>query len=136
MYHILYIYKLLNTNANIYFKRICLEKNITPQYAQVKIHSCNESIKKHIEPKINKIRIKNEIKFLYAKKKTLNETLYKIHLQVINEWGKTCNIINQYITQKRNKKIEIKYKPIHNKIKKLTNMTQNNKTPNTFYKRT
>jgi hypothetical protein len=118
--------KLLNTNANIYFNRICLEQNITPQYAQVKIHSCNKSVIKHIEPKITKIRIKNEIKFLYAKKQTLNETLYKIPLQAANVWGKTWDIINQYITQKLDKKMENKYKIIHNKIKKVTNKTQNN----------
>jgi hypothetical protein len=71
--------KLLNTNANIYFNRICLEQNITPRCAQVKIHACNKSVIKHIEPKITKIRINNEIEFLCAKKKTLNETLYKNH---------------------------------------------------------
>jgi hypothetical protein len=32
--------------------------------------------------------------------------------------------------------MEIKYKTIHNKIRKLTNISQNNKPPNTFHKRT
>jgi hypothetical protein len=73
---------------------------------------------------------------LYAKKQTLNETLYKIHLQAANGWGKTWDIINQYITQKLDKKMENKYKIIHNKIKKLTNKTQNNKTKNAFHKHT
>jgi hypothetical protein len=100
--------KLLNTNANIYFSRICLEQNVTPQYAQVKLYSHNKSIIKHTEPKITKIRIKNEIKFLYAKKQMLNGTLYKLHLQAANEWGRSWDIINQNITHKLERKIKNK----------------------------
>jgi hypothetical protein len=33
--------KLLNSNANIYFNRTCLKQNLTPQYAQIKLHSHN-----------------------------------------------------------------------------------------------
>jgi hypothetical protein len=58
--------KLLKSNVNIYFNRTCLEQNLTPQYAQIKLHSHNKS-----ESKITKIRIKNEIKFLYAKETSI-----------------------------------------------------------------
>jgi hypothetical protein len=76
------------------------------------------------------------MKFLYTRKQALNETLYKIHLKVTSEWGKTWNSINQYITQKLDKRMGIKYKTIHNKTRKLSSIPQTNKTPNTFYKRT
>jgi DNA primase catalytic subunit len=79
--------------------------------------------------------MKNEKIFLYAKKQTLNRTLYKLHLQAANEWGRSWDI-SQNITQKIEKKMENKYKSIHNKTKKLTNKTQINKTKNAFPKRT
>jgi hypothetical protein len=73
---------------------------------------------------------------LYAKKQTLNRTLYKINLQAPNEWGRSWDIISQKITQKLEKKMKNKYKTIYNKIEKSTNKTQNNKTKNAFHKRT
>jgi hypothetical protein len=90
---------------------------LTPQYAQIKLHSHNKFIIKHTESKIIKIRIKNEIKFLYAKKQELNKTLYNLHLQAANELGRSWDIISQNITQKLEQKMQRKYKTIHNKIK-------------------
>jgi hypothetical protein len=53
--------KLLNCNVDICCNRTCLEQNLTPQYAHIKLYSHNRSIIKHIESRITKIIIKNEI---------------------------------------------------------------------------
>jgi hypothetical protein len=62
------------------------------------------------------------------KKQTLKRTLY---VQATFTSGKRMGKIIGYksnITQKLEKKMENKYKSMHNKIKKLTNKTQINKT--------
>jgi hypothetical protein len=63
--------KLLNCNANIYFNRTCLDLNLTPKYAQTRINSHNKTCAKHLEGKVHKLCLKNEIKFLYTKKQNL-----------------------------------------------------------------
>jgi hypothetical protein len=73
--------KLLNSKANIYFNRTCLELNLTPKYAHARINSHNKALAKHIEDKVHKLRIKKEIKSWYAKKQNLNKTLYQLHIQ-------------------------------------------------------
>jgi hypothetical protein len=58
--------KLLKCNANIKFNQISLAKNLTPQYAKIKI-SGHRSPARRTEKQAEKIRIKYEIKFLYKK---------------------------------------------------------------------
>ena len=62
--------------ANIYFNRQCLKQNLTPNYTKIKIPNVSPAsiLTKH---KIVKLRIKDEIKFLYMKKEKLNNALYK-----------------------------------------------------------
>jgi hypothetical protein len=114
-----------------------------PEYAQTRINSHNKTFAKHIEGKVHKLRIKNEIKFLYAKKQNLNKTLYYLHIQNGKQWGKTWDLINQNITNKLNAKMSTKYKCINNKIKKLSEQKTKTYTQttikgsnHTFYKRT
>jgi hypothetical protein len=64
--------KLLNCNANIHFNRTCLERNLTPKYAHIKINSHYKTIINHTETQTRKIRLRNEIKFLYATKQGLS----------------------------------------------------------------
>jgi hypothetical protein len=90
--------KLLKCYANIYFNRICLELNLIPKYAHTMINSHNKALAKHIEYKILKFRIKNEIKFWYAKKQELNKTFYQLHIQNGKQWGNLWDLINQNIT--------------------------------------
>jgi hypothetical protein len=79
--------KLLSFNASIYFNRTCLELNLTPKYAHTRTNSHNKVLAKHIEDKVHKLYIKNEIKFWYAKKQNLNKTLYHLHIQNGKQWG-------------------------------------------------
>jgi hypothetical protein len=60
--------KLLNCNANTYFNITCLEQNMIPKYAHIKVNSHKKSIVEHTESKIQKIRIKNETNFGTPKK--------------------------------------------------------------------
>jgi hypothetical protein len=72
---------------NIYFNCQYLQQNLTPNYTKIKIPntSCAATFITH---KIVKLRIKDEIKFLYIKKEKLNNALYKVHLKATQEWGK------------------------------------------------
>jgi hypothetical protein len=134
--------KLLNCNANIYFNKTCLELGITPKYAHTKINSRNKTFAKQIENKIHKLRIKNEIKLWYAKKQNLYKTFYYLHIQNGKECGNLWDLINKNISNKLEIKINIKYRNINNKIKKLKEQqktcTQNTdkQTTHTFYKHT
>jgi hypothetical protein len=58
--------QLLNCNANIYFNKTCLEQNLEPKYTKVKIHSHSKAVTKRMKAQVQKLRIKNEIKFIYA----------------------------------------------------------------------
>lgn len=116
--------KLLNTNQNIKFNKTCLNLNIIPNYAQIKIKNKSYAAKR---TKIlgEKIWIKTEIKFLYRKKSILNNLLYKKHLDLANIvhptqrdqiFSKMDNLVNTAIIKKtkiQNRKIEelIKHKP-------------------------
>jgi len=63
--------KILKCNANIYFNRQCLVKNLTPKYATIKVPTTSKAAQ-NTQSKITYIRIKDEIKFLYKKKDQLN----------------------------------------------------------------
>ena len=93
----------------MYFNRQCLKQNLIPIYANIKIpHTSPASIA--AQRKAQTTRIKEEIKFLYKKKETLNKTLYKIHLQAALEWGNSWNLIQESILDTVNEEFEKKYK--------------------------
>ena len=58
--------KLYICNANIYFNRICLKKQMTPNYAKIKIPNTSTA-SKHTQHKITKIRLRDEIEYVYIK---------------------------------------------------------------------
>jgi hypothetical protein len=76
--------KLLKCNANIKFNQICLAKNLTPQYAKIKI-SGHQSPARRTEKQAEKIRIEYEIKYLYEKKSVL-KILIKYHIFLSTSW--------------------------------------------------
>ena len=59
--------KIHSCNANIYFNQKCLRTNIIPNFAKIKIP--NTSLASKFMQKTSTIRIKDEIKYLYSKKK-------------------------------------------------------------------
>ena len=75
-------------------------------------------LKDHTE-EIHVFRIREEIKYLYKKKYTLYESLYKTHLQAALEWGESWDPIRNSIHNAINLEFEKKYKILDNKISRL-----------------
>jgi hypothetical protein len=58
--------KLMHCTADIKFNKTCINDNILPKYAAIKVPG-NSMASKKTKQKAQYIRIKNEIKFLYKK---------------------------------------------------------------------
>ena len=56
--------------ANIYFNEQCLYKKVVPMYAQLKIPNTSPASRSTAQ-KMQTIRVKEEIKFLHKKKRTI-----------------------------------------------------------------
>jgi len=65
--------------ANIYFNRQCCIKKVIPIYANIKIPYTSPATNV-TQKKMQTIRLKDEIKFLYKQKEKINNDLYSIHL--------------------------------------------------------
>ena len=78
--------------ANIYFNRQCLNKKVIPKYAYIKV-SYTFLATRITSKKVQTIRIKDEVMFLYRKKEKLNTDLHRIHLQASQEWSNSWYII-------------------------------------------
>ena len=72
--------KLLKTNAAIWFNKMCIAKNLKPNYIHIKINGKTARDNKTTQTAI-RYRIQQEIKFLYKKKQYLNRQLYQQHLE-------------------------------------------------------
>ena len=70
--------KLYRCNANIYFNKQCLKKQLTPSYANIKVPNTSPA-HKYTQHKLSAIRIKDEIKYLHSKKQQLNQQIYHLH---------------------------------------------------------
>jgi hypothetical protein len=64
-------WKLLRTNAHIWFNRMCQNKYIITKYAKLIIKVTSKAIKR-TQRQATKLRINNEIKYLYARKHNIN----------------------------------------------------------------
>jgi len=73
-------YKLLRTNAAIWFNKMCKIKQVKPGCIHIKINGARQQGKKTTNQAIRS-RINQEIKFLYRKKQYINQKLYNIHLE-------------------------------------------------------
>ena len=91
--------KLHRCIQNIYFNRKCLQYNIIPNYAKVRVPNTS-AIAKRSQKKASTQRIKDEIKFLYCKKQNFNKQLYKLHLHLANTWDSTWPYIQEVIDSK------------------------------------
>jgi hypothetical protein len=128
--------QILNCNANIYFNNQCLKRNITPKYEKIKIPNTSPA-QKTTQQKIKNIRIKEEIKYLYAKKQKLNKQLYLTHLQVAYEQKSTWDLIQHVVEHNLQREAQAKYKKLDKKLNKLTKAKKNTEptTTHTFYPR-
>ena len=96
--------KLLKTNANIYFNKQCLTRQITPNFIKTKAPFSNHT-QKQTKIKIQKLQLKDEIKFLYAKKQNINKQLLHLHLKLAHTWGKLW----PYIEETLNSNLSLKF---------------------------
>ena len=76
--------KILKYCANICFNKQCLQHNLTPQYTKITVPITSPAAI-HTQRKVNKIPIKDEIKFQYLKKEKNKWTTVQPTL-TINIW--------------------------------------------------
>jgi hypothetical protein len=127
--------KLHNCNANIYFNQQCLKKQLTPKYALIRVPNTSPA-SKYTQRKISHLRIKDEIKFLHAKKQHLNHQIYLLHLQLANSWNNSWPYIQHTIEEKLQRETQTKYKNLDNKLNKLTKeQTTTPREKHTFHPR-
>jgi hypothetical protein len=129
--------KLLRTNAHIWFNQTCQNRNIIPKYANIAIKGTSRAIKLTQKQAI-KLRIKNEIKYLYVKKQNINNQLYKLHLKNVQYWHTNWTIIENIIIDRHNVEARTHYNKLKDKITNLIKQSNHGKQASnkqTFYPR-
>jgi hypothetical protein len=101
---------------------------LTPKYINIKIpHTSPAAI--HTQQKITKLRLKDEIKFLYLKKTTLNKQLYHTHLFLAYEWRNGWYLLAEHRNTKKN------IRTLITNFKNAQIITSSNSPPPKFYLR-
>jgi hypothetical protein len=127
--------RLYNCNASIYFNKQCLKKQLTPNYANIKIPNTSPA-HRHTQQKVSILRIKDEIRYLYSKKQNLNQQIYRLHLTLAHTWHNTRQHIYEVTEEELGRETKAKYRTLEQKLDRLEK-TQNNtlRTTQTFYPR-
>jgi hypothetical protein len=102
-------------NASIYFNKQCSQKQLIPNYAKIKVPNTSPAAIYTLH-KAQKLRIKDELKYLYAKKRQLNRQIYHLHISLANTWGSSWSYILHTIEEKLKKTLQPKYKNLDNKL--------------------
>jgi hypothetical protein len=110
--------KLHNCNANLYFNKQCLKRNLVPSYANIRVPNTSPA-HAHTQRKIPTLRIKDEIKYLHTKKQGLNQQLYHLHLDLANSWDNMWNHMQISIDNKLHWETAAKYKRLDKKLESL-----------------
>jgi hypothetical protein len=105
-------------NANIYFNKQCIRKQLTPAYARIKVPNTSPA-HKNTQRKIPTVRVKDEIKFLYSKKQRINLQVYQLHLLLANTWGNAWAHVHSKIDDRIKKEACDRYKTIDRKLEAL-----------------
>jgi hypothetical protein len=77
--------KLLSTKAHVWFNRTCQSKSIIPKYAYLKLKGTSNAVNL-TKIQLTKLRVNNELKYLYIKKQNINKQSYKLHLKNAQYW--------------------------------------------------
>ena len=85
--------KILKYCANLYFNKQCLKYDLVPKYTKIRVPHTSPAAT-YTQRKICKIRIKDEIEFLYTKKTKFNTILLQLHLQL--EKTRKTNVTTVY----------------------------------------
>ena len=114
--------EILKCCSNICFNKQCLQHN---QYTKITVLITSPAAI-HTQCKVNKIQIKDEIKFQYLKKEKMNEQLYNLHFKLAYDWNNLWYIISEQIDTTLNKEMQNKYHTLNKKLENLKN-TQHTK---------
>lgn len=139
--------KIALLNKDLWFNNQCLTNEVIPNYVNIKPNYTSKAAR--IASDLGrKTWVKNEIKNIHAKKQTLYEKLYKLHLEIANEEMESKHEHNKekyehILRQKMYDKqitLNIKLDKLINRKNKQfeTNNNNNNRTGNKhiFYERT
>jgi len=78
-------------NAALWYHKMCRSRGLTPNY--INIHIKDKTIQSQRTKEVAiRHRINQEIKFLYNKKRHINNQLYQAHLASANKWNNQWNI--------------------------------------------
>lgn len=136
--------KLALLSKDIWFNNQCLKNNVIPNYVSIKTASNSKAALKAIN--LGRITwVKQEIKYLYAKKQTLNQEINKLHVDIIDKdfEGQLVYFKDRYVFQLNNK-LRVKQNVLNKKLDQLISKKMRNENTflmgqgnqHTFYKRT
>jgi len=118
-----------------YHNKQCSQKQLIPNYAKIKVPKTSPAAKFTLH-KAQKLRIKDELKYLYAEKQQLNLQIYHLHISLANTWWIPWPNVFQAIEEKLRRAMTPIYKNLNNKINKLTlSQTKTPTLPDTFFPR-
>ena len=125
--------KWLINNANIWFNKTCINNQLTPKFAQPKNKSYSKPSKRSNIQYV-KLRLQNEINYLYTKKNFLSLKLYEYELKNLTYFGQFWNDIKIKLLEKLSNIVKRKYNTLHKKIAQLKNLqkiphARSSKTP-------
>ena len=98
-------YRLLRTNAAIWYNKMCRMKQVKPGYIHVKIKGGRQRDNNRATNQAIRYKINQELKFLYKKKQHINKTLYSIHLECAYHLNVMWQSIQCNIDDKLRKKL-------------------------------
>jgi hypothetical protein len=91
---------IIKFNSNIYFNKQCTNSGLVTQHARIKVPNTSPTTK-FFNTKFHKLRVQEETQFLYMKKLTIQYDLYRMHLQLPNEWKSSWDLINPLLPERR-----------------------------------
>jgi hypothetical protein len=108
------------THAAIWFNKTCRDKQLKPNYINIKINGNNQQCNNTIRTAV-RYRLNQEIKFLYIKKQKVNEQLYKHHVKCASTWHNTWLFIQNRVDGNLQLETEALYNNLNRKIDNLIN---------------
>ena len=124
--------KLYRCNASIYFNKQCLQKQLIPNYAKIKVPPTSPAAKFTLH-KAQTLRIKDELKYLYSKKQQLNLQIYHLHILLANTWWIPWPLVSHTIEEKLRRAMKPTYDNLNQKLNKLTQSKTRTPTPPTHF---
>jgi hypothetical protein len=107
--------KVLNCNANVYFSKQCISRNLTPNDVNVNISNTSPAAR-FLKTKAQRMCVKDELKFLHIRKQKLNQKVNQMHLNLTNDWNKSWCLIEEIRNKSADNELKKKCKTIDRKL--------------------